>query len=252
MSRDPYPVDALRPSTALGKACTHLLQMIDLGLVMPGQRLPPADAIAEMVGVSRPIVLQALRALEDMGRVEVRRGSGAWVLPLSADNVDARRAQVWRNRSEILQMSAVREMLEVGVIRRLATVGLAAERVEQAETLIERMREHSGDLDACRPIDTAFHELLVAGLGMPIVEDLLRSTRARAAAAFEFLDWPADRAETSIEEHRILLRAIVDRDPDRAAQLAADHIGVSTRLIEDLLGGEGAALLSAPRSAIVT
>jgi len=45
-----------------------------------GDRLPPERDLAELFGVSRPMVSQALRMLSLMGLVEIRQGSGAYVL----------------------------------------------------------------------------------------------------------------------------------------------------------------------------
>lgn len=238
-------IPAPRQTNALEYACRQLVHLIDLGTYRPGQRLPAADELAVTIGVSRPIVLQALTVLQVQGRVQVRRGSGAWVCPLSATNADARRAQVWQNRSEIRQMCALREMLEVGVARRLAVIGLPPERVTEARTLIQAMAD-CDDLEVNRPLDTAFHGVLIASLGMPLVEEALQDARARSAAAFEFLNWPADRHRTTLREHEQLLEAIVAGDPDEAARMASAHVGVSARLIEELLGGDGAAILRPP------
>ncbi|NEE04368.1 FadR/GntR family transcriptional regulator [Phytoactinopolyspora halotolerans] len=231
-----------RPLTAVERACAAMVQMLDLGEFQPGERLPSADAIAKLLGVSRPIALQTLRVLEGWGRVHVRRGSGAWVAPLSVSNADVRRARVWRDRAEILQMSAMREMLEVGVAHRLATVGLAEEGAAKARWLIEQMLLER-TREACRPLDKEFHDLLARSVDLPIVADTLRTARARTAEAFEFVEWPENRVQASQVEHRRLLDAIVARDPEEASRAAREHVGVAGRLLEELLGGDGTGVL---------
>ena len=44
-----------------------------------GDRLPSDRTLAELLGVSRPSVRQAIKVLENFGRVEVRHGSGTYV-----------------------------------------------------------------------------------------------------------------------------------------------------------------------------
>src|SRR5215831_11929140 len=54
-----------------------------------GDRLPPERDLAELFGVSRPMISQALRMLSLMGLVEIRQGSGAFVLRRPQDMVAA-------------------------------------------------------------------------------------------------------------------------------------------------------------------
>jgi len=240
MSRE----NAFRGSTAVEHASNQLVQMINLGEFRPGRRLPTADELAHLLGVSRPIVLQALRVLKDRGLVSVRRGSGAWVSALSADNRDARRAQVWRDRSEILQMVALREMLEAGIARRIAIVGLSDSARDSARSLLEEMRV-TEDPDAYLPLDIAFHGHLTGTLRMPLLEDLLRQARARAAAVVDFLPYPQTRLARATDEHERLLDAVVARDPAAAAEAAGAHINGSAQQIVNLLSGDGTELLRA-------
>lgn len=50
----------------------------------PGDRLPPERRLAEMLGVSRPSLREAIKALQAVGRVSVRHGTGVWVQPPDA------------------------------------------------------------------------------------------------------------------------------------------------------------------------
>lgn len=221
--------------------------MIALGELRPGERLPAAGELADLVGVSRPTVLQALQVLARQGRVDVRRGSGAWVSALSAENLDARLAHVWQNRDEILQMFALREMLEAGIARRIAIVGLGDDETAEARSLIGQMQATDDD-GVFRPLDIAFHRVLTGTLRLPLVEDTLRDSRARAAAVFEFLPYPVDRLEQAKAEHVRLLEAIVARDLAAAAEAASDHINGSAKHAVELLSGDGTALMRAAGS----
>ena len=58
-----------------------LERLIDGGECPPGGRLPPERELAERFEVSRPTVREAIIALEALNRVEVKTGSGVYVLP---------------------------------------------------------------------------------------------------------------------------------------------------------------------------
>jgi len=58
----------------------NLLTVIDSGKYAIGERLPAERDLASEYGVSRPTMREAMIALEIAGRVEVRKGSGVYVL----------------------------------------------------------------------------------------------------------------------------------------------------------------------------
>ncbi|MBA3728909.1 MAG: FadR family transcriptional regulator [Actinobacteria bacterium] len=229
-------------ASVVQQASDRLVQMIDLGEFQPGHRLPSAEALAAVLDVSRPVVLQALQLLEVRGRVLVRHGSGTWVAPATPGHVGARLAEVWKNRSEILQKLVIRELLEVGVARRLGARGLSPERVAKAMDLMDAM-EAASDKAVLRRLDSEFHSTLEAGCELPLLEAILLDARAAVAATFEFLPWPSQRVGASNVEHRRFLKAIVSADPEAAEEAIRDHMSLATTLVERLLVGDGHALL---------
>jgi GntR family transcriptional regulator, transcriptional repressor for pyruvate dehydrogenase complex len=232
------------PVTAVERARQYLLRLIDLGLVGDGERLPTVEELSPVLGVSRPIILQALASLKHEGRVVVRRGSGARVAPPSPESLESRRARIWRNRSEILQSVAIREMLLIGVYERVAERGLHPDRLQQARRLIDEMAA-APDRTELRRLDFGFHTTIERGAELPLAEAMLLHTRAVVAATFEFLPWPADRSRSSDLEHRRILDAIEARSSREAGLAVREHMAPATAMIGDLLGGDGKAVLSA-------
>ena len=78
-----HAVDALnavtRPQSLADEAHRQLLLQLEMNLWRAGDKLPPEKALAESLGVSRPIVREALARLKADGRIESRQGSGAFV-----------------------------------------------------------------------------------------------------------------------------------------------------------------------------
>ena len=68
-----------RPQSLADEAHRQLLLQLDIGLWKVGSKLPPEKALADSLGVSRPIVREALARLKADGRIESRQGSGAFV-----------------------------------------------------------------------------------------------------------------------------------------------------------------------------
>ncbi|MGP4110866.1 FadR/GntR family transcriptional regulator [Streptomyces sp. 4N509B] len=64
----------VRGGNGFEEALERVLQVLRLGLIPPGERLPPERRLAERLGVSRATVREVLRVLQDEGLLEARRG----------------------------------------------------------------------------------------------------------------------------------------------------------------------------------
>ncbi|MDE2626078.1 MAG: FadR family transcriptional regulator [Burkholderiales bacterium] len=78
------PIQTIEPRRLYRQIADQLRGLLERGEYAVGSRLPPERDLAQQLGVSRPSVREALIALEVEGRVEVRMGSGIYVLPIDA------------------------------------------------------------------------------------------------------------------------------------------------------------------------
>src|SRR5919198_5732754 len=121
----------VRAGNAFEEAVERLLQSIKLGLVAPGERLPPERDLATRLGVSRVTLREAIRALQQAGYVESRRGryGGTFV---NATLPRARRVGLRRLARELGpsldDALTFREVLETG-----AAEAAAARQLTEAE-----------------------------------------------------------------------------------------------------------------------
>ena len=74
------PIQIVDTDRLYRKIAHQLSGLIDAGEFVPGQRLPAERELARQLGVSRPSVREALIALEIEGKIEVRVGSGVFVI----------------------------------------------------------------------------------------------------------------------------------------------------------------------------
>src|SRR5438552_16002203 len=101
------PFHSIEPRRLYRQIADQIRGLIKSGEFPAGSRLPPERDLARQLGVSRPSVREALIALEVEGMVEVRIGSGIYVLagtaPHAANGPDptAGTLQVFRARSAI-------------------------------------------------------------------------------------------------------------------------------------------------------
>ncbi len=74
------PIESIDNRRLYRQIADQIIRLIDAGEYSPGERLPAERVLAERLTVSRPTVREALIALEVEGRVEIRGGSGVFVL----------------------------------------------------------------------------------------------------------------------------------------------------------------------------
>ncbi len=124
-----------RPNLA-SDAATALATSIRSGALQPGDRLPSETELARQLGVSRPVVREAIAYLKADGIVESRRGLGLFVN--QQDSLRLRRAEIAASEQSILQFLEFRLGLEVEAAQ-LASLRHTSEdlaRMEAAEAAL--------------------------------------------------------------------------------------------------------------------
>ncbi len=176
----------------------------------PGERLGEQE-LADLFGVSRTLVREALMQLQARGFVEVRPRKGWYVVEPSID--------------EARDAFAARRAVEGGMLRQTEGRPLQA--------ALRRLRHHVGDEQ--RAVDEAdaatraflladFHVCLAECLGHRVLADMLRDLTARTTLVATLYQSRHDAGE-SCAQHAAIVAALEAGDPARAEALMLDHIG---------------------------
>ena len=128
----------------------EILDLLRQKELKPGDKLPPERDLAEMLGVSRPSLREALRALSIMKVVEVRQGDGTYVSAFKPEELVEHLEFVFMlDDSTMLQLFEARKIVETG------NVALAAERISDEE--IAALARLPGKIGAQRRRSGGFH-----------------------------------------------------------------------------------------------
>jgi DNA-binding FadR family transcriptional regulator len=194
--------------------------LIVAGDAAPGERLPAERELARRLRVSRPSLREALIALEVEGLLDVRVGSGIYVLRPGA----GRKSGELDGEAGPFEVIRARWMIEGECAALAAKHGTAAQlrAIRKAHADLHReAKRHHNPLDS----DRAFHVRIAQATGNSALELVVQTLWDQRVGplyrALEVkLEYPA-MAEETIAEHQAVLAAILAREP--AAARAAMH-----------------------------
>ncbi|KUN26927.1 MULTISPECIES: FadR/GntR family transcriptional regulator [Streptomyces] len=220
-------LDGIRRLTALETVRARIGLAVDLGLLAPGEKLPPTDRIAAALDVGEITVRRALSTLCQDGVLERRRGrnGGTRVAERPARGVvgamDSYRAQ----NSEVHALVDQRLVLECGLAH------LAARNADEAALAhLERLADEMdrvptwAEFHGC---DERFHLAVAAATGVPAAAEAYRGVLQQLYRYY--LPYPMDALRESNREHRALVDALRAGDTAAAADIARRHVEVLHR-----------------------
>ena len=210
--------------------------MIFDGTLGPGQRLPVEADLARTLGVSRGPLREGVRALSHLGVLETRQGAGTYVTALDPSLLLAPMAFLvdLQQPGGSPALHAVRRVLETEAAA-LAARSIDDEALAAAE---EALAAVSGpepvDPREFVEADIRFHQVIARACGNPVLAVLVEAFAGRTVRARV---WRAVADEQAVarttEEHRAILSALRDHDPDRARLRMGHHL----LAVEDFLAG---------------
>lgn len=180
-----------------------------------GRRIPSETELAARLGVSRPAVREAVRALVHVGVLEVRRGDGTYVRSSADPRPLLRR----------VARASLREVFEVQLAYDVQAARLAARRRTVADLVrlegLLRARDEATGPDAFGAADAAFHLGVAEASGNAVLIEAMRFFIGRLRDALRDIRRDDEIPEAGPAAHRAVLDAIAERDPEAAAAAAA-------------------------------
>ncbi len=211
----------------------ELLQYIIKEPVEIGQKIPNEYRLAELFGVSRSTVREAVKSLATRGILEVRRGSGTYVVNTSLPENDPLGLSCLQDKYKLaLELFDVRLMLEPEIAA-LAAESASPEQLETLARLCDETEQMYLEGQNHIPGDIAFHTC-IAGCSQNRVVERLIPVINTAVLTFANLTHRTLMQET-IETHRAIVNAILDRDPVGARCAMVMHLTYNRQALVKLL-----------------
>lgn len=206
----------------------QIAALIQKGRYRLGDRLPPERDLARQLAVSRPSVREALIALEVEGYVEVRVGSGVYVVGAHPAAV---RAQPLPADSGPFELIRARWLIEAECAALAARHATRAQ-IRGMEEALERMGS-GGKEGASLAADRLFHQRIGEASGNSALALVVKTLwDQRTGPLFLRLEHHFDTSdlwEAAIREHREILQAIARHDPAAARAAMRRHMNHAAR-----------------------
>jgi GntR family uxuAB operon transcriptional repressor len=188
-----------------------------------GDRMKPERQISDEMGVSRSLVREAIIRLEIEGLVDVRKGSGTYVVRLPAGDAEDPRGDI--GPFELLQ---ARQVLESSIAAFAATTVTKADILRMREALdMERraIEEGSGDYSG----DELFHHLIAEATQNSVLVDMIDELWGKREQSPMWARLHARIFDVSyrgrwLEDHQAILTALQCKDPRAARQAMWQHL----------------------------
>jgi DNA-binding FadR family transcriptional regulator len=218
------------PAARLGVAVVQeLVTSIITGDVAAGDPLPPEAVLADRFAVSRTVIRESVKRIEEKGLVTVAQGRGTHVLPIRSWNIldpvvlDAMVAND-DSLGVLDELAVVRSSLESSMSAEVAE-NRSSDDVIELEAALERMRETIDDEHDFSQADVDFHFLIAELSGNRLAENITRMLFQRARESARFHANPSPEAfRLTLDEHARIYDAIERGDAAAAETAMRRHI----------------------------
>jgi GntR family transcriptional repressor for pyruvate dehydrogenase complex len=215
---------SINGTTAVAEVTRRLLDYFTSGNIEPGTRLPPERQLAASLGVGRSAIREALAALEILGVVTVRPGSGTYLRGSASELLP--QTLSWGmllGQQKIRELNGVRHGLEVQAAR-LAATSITEEGLSHLAAHLATMKANKTKFDAFVTADMQFHQELATAADNDLLNEILQSVRSLLRVWAERAVDDPKHSQLTCREHQAILTALQARDPKTAADAMNTHM----------------------------
>lgn len=212
-----------------------------------GMRLPSERYLATMFDVSRPTIREAIIALELESLVEVRMGSGVYVIESCKKKNRFSGKDVGP-----FELTEARALFEGEAAALAATMITDEELAQLAETLKDMASENSNDLNTQEAADKKFHMIIARATNnsaiSSVIEELWDERESSALSKRMYQIVRESGVKPSVNEHKKIYNALKAHDSQAARTLMRAHL---MRVIDGILQATEVEAVEAARKGVI-
>jgi GntR family transcriptional repressor for pyruvate dehydrogenase complex len=203
----------------------RISELVREGGLRAGDRLPSERQLAASLKVSRVVVREALKVLEALGMVEIRQGSGTYVVDPCRDPVAAALAA-----DATMDLAFIRHLIDVRAALDAKAAELAAERatpkdLTRLRAILRGLEVEQAQGEAAASLSLVFESLLAQVAGNPLLAASQRAIHQLWVQAWTAVGLAPGPKRAFNAEHAGIFEAVAAHDSARAGRLMAAHVG---------------------------
>lgn len=224
-----------RKGNAFEETVEQLLRGIRIGIFAPGERLPAERELAEVLGVSRATLRDALAELQKAQYLTIQRGryGGAFVtsdLPVRSETLN------WGDQELVEDVLVFRSVVEPAAAALAAESSLTA---AQRTSLLDAHRAVSTATPGqYRQLDARFHICIAELTPSRRLATAVAEARASTSELLDRIPVLERNIEHSEEQHQAIVDAILGGNSARARTLMEEHLAGTAALLRGFLAGQ--------------
>lgn len=207
----------------------QITKLIDDGVFPPGSRLPGERDLAERFGVSRVTVREAEIALQAVGRINIKTGSGVYVLDTGTKEREG------MPDVSAFELTEARALFEAEAAA-LAATNISDEALAELERYVEIMAQTGGHDEEGENADRDFHRKIASSSGnaaiLFLIEMMWKMRNDLEPVKKVYDSVCSEDVGARAKEHQEILDALRSHDPIAARLAMRQHFG---RLLESML-----------------
>jgi GntR family transcriptional repressor for pyruvate dehydrogenase complex len=222
----------VQPASTFEETVERLGSAIRLGLLAPGDKLPPERELAQRLTISRSTLRQALTALVQSGHLVSQRGrsGGTFVAerqPQAVQDGEPLDQRAWAVLDQ-------RVAIETGATLLAAERG-GKEEFDRLEALVEKMAGQLEDFEAYRFTDIRFHIGIAEAARSPRLLTEMTDVQAQMSDLIDLIAHPPEVLTRANEQHAKLVKTLRKGDGPRAVRCMREHTEGTEHVLAGLL-----------------
>ncbi len=215
-----------------------LEQQILEGYYEEDNKLPSEQALAEQFSVSRTVIRESLKLLNERGLIVARNGMGSFVTKPDPSNLaQVIYRMVVMDRIDYNAVYDVRRALDCEAVRK-AVVLATDEQFDQMEAYLTKLKDRSISITERRETDFNFHVAIARASGNKLLLRLSEAMRDILLSMIEKGIYHLGGIDDAIEKHGQILQALRDRDEEAAVRAMEAHMASSRQHVQDFIEGK--------------
>jgi DNA-binding FadR family transcriptional regulator len=192
------------------------------------EKLPSEMKLAKQYNVSRPVIREALKLLQERGLVSLKNGSGAYITKPETDTVMTAISRIMQvDKITPGELTELRGILEMSSVE-LAAEHVSAEQLAKMHHILDSLNDKSLPLKERVALDVSFHIAIAEASGnellamfVEVLTSLLKDYMGKGILIQGGID-------DAIDRHRKILDALTLHDVKKARQAMTEHLQASS------------------------